>query len=278
MSSVSYAYYNGAIAPADNLGVPLDDLGILRGYAVFDFLRTYGGKLFLLREHSDRFIRSARMLGMRMPVSRATLERVVHELIGKNGFTDSTVRMVLTGGPSVDGLTLGKTPTLYILVMPLHEPPASRYTRGVGLTTYEYQRLLPEAKTSNYILAIKEQPALKRQRAIELLFVSSGKVLECNSSNIFIVRGPKIITPRNNILIGTTRNFLIQTIEKEYSIIERNVTTTELRRADEVFITASNKGVMPVTRIDGKPIGEGIVGPHTKRIMTLYAEAVKNYG
>lgn len=269
-----YWYLNGKVKRADELGLPLNDLGLLRGYGVFDFLRTHGGKPFLLREHLDRFFRSAKMLDLTMPVSRRELERTITLLLKKNHFKESIVRPIITGGASVDGITLGAKPSLLILVVPAHEQPKERYTKGIALKTIEYQRLLPEVKTLNYILAVKHQKGLKRAGAYELLFISEGKVLECSSSNVFIVKKGTLITPKKNILVGTTRNFVIRIARKEYEVAERDVKVSELWSADEVFITASNKAVMPVARIDGRRIGNGRVGPVARRLLQLYEEAV----
>lgn len=276
--SSAYWYFNGKVGKADSFSLPLNDLGFLRGFGIFDFLRTYHGKPFLLREHAARFMRSAKAMGMHVPVSRPELERIVRQLIEKNAFKDANVRIVLTGGPSADGMTLGPKPTFCIMVDELREPPPERYTKGIALRCCEHERPLATVKTLNYALAIKHQKEMKRKGMLELLFVHDGKVLECNSSNIFLIKGRTLITPKRNILIGTTRNFVIKHARKEYTIVERDVKVSELTRADELFITASNKGIMPVVRIDSTRLGtgkhKGKVGPKTKQLMAQYDQWV----
>ncbi len=270
-----YCYLNGKIAPLNELSLPLNDLGVLRGYGIFDFMRTYYGKPFLMKEHLERFGRSAKKIGIPLPYSLAQIEAITRTLLKKNNFSDSIVKFVLTGGPSVDGITLSGKPTFYILTGEAHNPPETAYTHGVHLQTYEYQRLLPEIKSLNYIVSVQHQKELKRKGVLELLYVHDGKVLECSSSNVFIVKKQTLITPKNNILVGTTRNMLKKIVGKKYRIEERNVRISELKTADEVFVTAANKGVMPVTKIDGKNVGKGAVGPVVKDLMYLYGEFIK---
>lgn len=268
-----YCYLNGKVGRIGELTLALNDLGVLRGFGVFDFMRTYSGKPFQMKEHLERFGRSAKKFGLRLPHSLEEIESITHTLIKKNNFSDTTIKFVITGGPSDDGMSLLGKPTFFILLGEAHNPPQVSYVKGVRLQTCEHQRLFPEIKSLNYIMSLKHQRELRRKGIMELLYVSEGKVLECSSSNIFIVRGNKLITPKNDVLIGTTRNFLIKHLAGEkYKAEERDVRVEELRKADEVFITASNKGVMPVIEIDSRLVGNGKVGPVTKELMLAYKE------
>jgi branched-subunit amino acid aminotransferase/4-amino-4-deoxychorismate lyase len=269
-----YCYLNGKIARLDQLSLPLNDLSVLRGFGVFDFLRTHGGKPFQMKAHVERFMRSAKMLGLSVPHSPSELARIAEQLVTKNGFKETTIKFVLTGGSSEDGLTRTGKPNFFVLAGEAHDPAPELYTKGAHLKTLEYQRPIPEAKSLNYLISVQHQKELKKNGITELLYVQNGEVRECSSSNVFIVKKGKLITPREHILLGTTRNILIQKIVKGIPVEEREVSVQELRSADEVFITASNKRVMPVTRIDGKKVGKGIVGPVTKKLMQAYEEYI----
>lgn len=268
-----YCYKDGKIARLDEHTLSLHDLGVLRGFGIFDFMRTYGGKPFLLAEHLARFKRSAERIGLPLPKEFPELEQIVNELVEKNGFAETAVKFVLTGGPSDDGVTRGQDATFYILASEVKNPPKALYETGAALATHEHQRILPEIKTLNYITALQRQRELAEKGVAELLYVSNGRVLECSSSNIFVVKDGALATPDADILIGTTRNLVKALASPDYPVEERTVRIEELWDADEVFLTASNKGVMPVTSIDGKSIGSGTVGPVTQELMKRYKEA-----
>jgi branched-chain amino acid aminotransferase len=265
----------GKIARLKSLHLPLNDLGVLRAYGIFDYLRTMHGVPVALDAHIARFQRSAKKIGLTIPVSKKELEHITHTLIKKNKFKETSIKFVLTGGASDDGVTLGKSPSFYILAGEAKNPPESYYTKGVHLETHEYQRLLPDIKTINYIVSVQRQKELKKRGILELLYVHKGKVLECSSSNIFIVKGKKVSTPKDDVLTGTTKEHIKQLARQKYVVAERDIRVAELWSADEVFLTASNKSVMPVVTIDGRKIGTGKVGPIAKELRALYDASLK---
>ena len=274
MNKNPYCYCNGRMAKLDTLHIPLNDLGILRAYGVFDYMRTHGGKPFLMDAHIDRFIRSTKLLGLKIPVSRAELKRIALDLIKKNKFPETAIKYVLTGGPSDDGVTIMSKPSFFVIATEVVDPPEKYYAKGVAIQTYEYQRLLPEIKSLNYIVSLKQQKDLKRKGILELLYVYGGKVFECSSSNIFMVKNGRLITPANDILAGTTRRHVMNLAKGKCPVIERPVRVEELKTADEVFLTAANKAVMPVVKIDSFLIGNGEVGPISREIKRLYDKSL----
>ena len=167
-------------------------------------------------------------------------------------------------------------PTFYILAEEYVSLPAVLYTSGASLITHEHQRFLPEYKTINYITAVQLQKERKEKGAIEILFVSNGLVLEAATSNIFIVKDGVVITPKNNVLMGITRRVTIELAQKIYKVVERDVTTLELFSADEVFITASYKEIVPIVSVDSKVISDGKVGKVTQSLMKLFKEYTEN--
>lgn len=265
----SYCYLNGKILPLANARLPLNDLGILRGYGVFDFLRTYNSKPFLLNEHLIRLQNSTREIGLTLPLSLTKLKAIIAELLAKNGYTESHIRIVLTGGPSTDGIT-PSSPTLFILIEECKPLSQTLYEKGIKLMTHEYLRSTPRAKTTNYIEAIKLQKKKKRASAFEILYTIEGKILECTTSNFFLLRGPTLVTAKNDVLIGTTRNLVIFLAKKHFTVEERDILVSELETTDEAFITATNKEILPVVKIDNQVIGNGKVGPNTKRLIEQF--------
>lgn len=271
-----YCYLNGKILPFAKASLPLNDLCVLRGYGVFDFLRTYNGKPFLLNEHLTRLRNSAREIGLTLPLSLSKLKNIIDQLLKKNGHEESYIRIVLTGGPTNDGIT-PSSPTLFILTDKLKPVPASLYKKGIKLMTHEYLRDLPRAKTTNYIEAVRLQKKKQRVGAFEILYVAEGKILECTTSNFFLFRGPTLVTPKNDVLIGTTRNVVIALAKKHCTVEERDILLSERETANEAFITATNKEILPVVKIDNRVIGNGKVGPNTNLLLRLFREYVNNF-
>ena len=171
--------------------------------------------------------------------------------------------------------------TLLILVDELKNLPANVFKKGIKLISFEHKRIMPEVKTLNYIPVVKLfSGEMKKQKAFEVLYTYSNRVLECSTSNFFIIRKNTIITPKNNILIGTTRDLVIKLAKKEFKVEERDIKISELKTADEAFITATNKEIIPVVKIGAQKIGggkptteRGKVGKNTKILMKLF----KNY-
>ncbi len=269
----NYCYLNGKILPVQDAMVNVYDIGLLRGYGIYEGITTYKSKPFRLADHLARFRLSAKALDLLIPISDKQIEEVITSLVAKNGFDRTNLRMILTGGNTIAGIEYdANQPTLYILAEEYKSLPSELYTSGASLIAHEHQRALPEYKTINYITAVQVQKKRKAKGAIEVLYVSDGKVLEAATSNIFIVKDGVVITPQKNVLAGITRKVAIVLAQKKYKVIEREVTTEELFSADEVFLTASYKEIVPIVVIDGKKIATGKVGEATQVLMKDFGE------
>lgn len=271
-----HCFFNGEVVYFNNARLGLNDLGVLRGYGVFDFLRTYNGKPFLMKEHLDRFEESAQKLQLRIPVSRKEIEKAARTLIRKNAFPETCLRFVLTGGPSKSAFFVEK-PTFFILAEKSESLPSKLYTEGVSVFTHEHLREIPEAKTNNYMIAVKIRNLKQNKAFFEMLYTYNGNILEAATSNFFLVRGDTLITPKDNILIGTTRNVVLSLAKKDFRIEERAVRIQELKESDEAFLTATNKEILPVVKIDGWVVENGKVGLHTKELQRRFREYIKNH-
>lgn len=270
-----YGYFNGKIVNFKKIKINPYDIGILRGYGVFDVMAAFGKNPFLLKEHFRRLKNSARELKLKMPFSEKEYKKILEKLIKLNKYKKTTIRTIITGGISVDGFSIGKE-TSYILIEKFHDYPKDVYKKGAKLISLEYERSHPQAKITNYIEAIRNQSLKEKKKALEILFIKDGKVLEASTSNIFIVKGKKIITPKERILLGITRKAVIKLAKKFFPVEEREISTKELLEADEVFLTATNKYVAPIVQIDGHKIKNGKVGEATKTIMKEFNKLVKS--
>ena len=266
-------YVDGDFVKSDKAVIPVDDLAVLRGFGVFDLVRTYKGKPFFLREHIERLRRSADAIGLRMPWTPQALIDIVQETLAKNDYPESNIRIVVTGGSSTDFTTPQGRPRLLVLVSPLPELPREWYTQGVKIITRVTDRFKPGVKSINYIPATVALEEARRKGAIEALYLDrQGYVLEGTTSNIFAFIGQTLVTPGRDILSGITRQVVLAVAAKHYPVEIRDISREELLTADEVFITGTNKGVVPVIQVDETRIGRGTPGPLTRQLTTALAE------
>lgn len=264
-------YIDGKFAPAQEAALPVSDLAVLRGYGVFEFLRTYGGKPFRLREHLERLERSARLVGLPFPRTKDDLAGLVRETLKRNSHEESSIRVILTGGDSPDSVTPEGKPRLIVTVTELTPSPSWWYEKGVKVVTETRELYLPEAKTLNYLPAVVAFDRARREGAIETLIIDrEGRVREGGTTNCFAFIGEKLVTPAKGILAGITRQVVLELAAGRYGTEARDLKINELLRAGEVFITGTNKEIVPVVRVDEAVIGEGVPGPKTLELMGLF--------
>jgi branched-chain amino acid aminotransferase len=271
-----YIYYlNGAFVPSTQAALPLNDLGFVRGYGVFDVLRTYGTSPFELRAHLERLRRSAAQIDLPMPWSLEELEHVVHATLAHNDARDVTIRIVVTGGASANFITPGERPSLLVMLASVRPYAESYYCDGASLVTVDLARFMPTVKSLNYISAIMGQKKARAAGAVEALFrTPAGEVVECTTSNLFVVHGAHLFTPEADVLPGITRQVVLDLAEDHFAVVKRPIRYVELATAGEVFITSTTKEIMPIVRIDDLTIGNGRPGPSTQRLHALFRSYV----
>lgn len=275
MSTV-YVSINGQLTPADQASLKVGDLSVQRGYGIFDFFKTLEGRPVFLEAHLDRFFRSAEAMRLPLSMGREGLLTMIEELMKANAIPDSGVRLTLTGGYSPDGYTLA-APNLVITQQPLIINTAA-LSKGIRLITYEHVRQMPEVKTIDYLMAIWLQPRIKAHNADDVLYQKEGIVTECPRSNFFMVTAEgKVATPKKNILQGVTRGKLLELGKGSLAIEERDISLEDIRSAKEAFITSTTKYLLPVTAVNGHPVGNGNPGPVTAQLLELLQMATQTY-
>jgi branched-chain amino acid aminotransferase len=266
-------YVDGQFIDSENATIPITDLAVLRGYGVFDFMRTYNGEPFHLDQHIARLFRSAEELGMAMPWTQQEVIDIVMQTVAKNTLDECNVRIVVTGGESLDFITPEEKPRLAVLVTPASPPAAHYYTDGAKIITVRESRYLPLAKSLNYIPAIRALKVARQVGAVEAIYVDDeSHALEGTTTNLFAFFDGTLVTPDAGILPGITRQVVLDLVDGVYPVEIRPLTLDVLYQADEVFISASNKQVMPVVQVDDTVIGDGKPGAHTRRVMALFGE------
>ena len=267
----NYCYLNGKILPLDKASVDLNDIGILRGYGVFEFMRTYNGKPFLLDKHFARFMNSAKTLNLKVPVGEKEIEKIIRQLLIKNKLPEAGIKLVLTGGRTDDGVNYSPDrPTFFVLISRLSEFHHDLYRKGAKLITLEYQREFPLAKTTNYLAAVSLQETKKKKGAIDILYTNKGFISECARSSFFIFKNNELVTTKDSILKGITRGLVIKLATGKFKVTERPIKVSELKFADEAFITSTDKEIMPIVKIDGTKIGNDRVGDNTIWLMKAF--------
>jgi len=279
-------YMAGRVCLPEEAKISVFDRGFLYGDSVYETIGTVHGRLFAARDHLIRLERSAERIGLRCP-PRAEIERAIAATVEAAGNPESRVRVILTRGSGkldLDPASVDDT-QLIVIVFPLGAPTPEMYAKGVAVAIVTITRNSPRAidpavKSGNYlnnVLALGE--ARRRNGAYEaILCADDGCIAEGSTSNIFVVRGGQIWTPpaEVGILDGITRAKVLDLCRAhELPLVERRFSPDELRGADEAFITSATRGVLPVTLVDGKPVGAGVPGPVTRRLMGLYDELAR---
>lgn len=271
----SLQYLNNTWVSEKDLKISVFDLSVIRGFGVFDFLRTYHNKPFQLNAHIDRLFHSAKTLGIVIPKTKLQIKQIIEEGLAKNALPEKNIRIVVTGGITSDGITPGD-PSFFIIFTKAVDYPQNYYENGVKIITYPHLRPFPEAKSLNYQAGIVALQQAKREKAIEAVFVGpKGEIYEGTTSNFFAVVKNTLITPPSDILYGITRKIVIDIAKKNgIKVDERKLFLSDIPKFEEAFITASNKEVMPVVKVNTTIIGKGIKRTITQRIQTEYNKLV----
>ena len=272
--SGEWVYLNGSIVPAASAAISPFDAGLLRGYAVFDLLQTLRGEPFMVEEHLRRFRNSAEMLGLHVPLGDEEIVAIIRELLDRNGHPEATVRLVLTGGPSPDGMHFDPaTPTFFIVTHELFDVPESVYEHGTKLLTVEHRRELPEAKTTGYLTWLLHHARLEEEGAMDLLYHSEGVISEAATASFYVVQEGRILAPREGVLWGTVGSWVLELASEDFEVVRCDVTLNDVLNAQECFLTSSVRGVVPIVQIDEHIIADGKVGPVVRRLIEIFRDA-----
>jgi branched-chain amino acid aminotransferase len=263
-------YVDGNYVAESEAALPLSDLAILRGYAVFDFFRTYNGKPFHLEDHLRRLLNSASILHIPCPWKIDKIADIVRTLLQKNNYAEANIRFIITGGDSLDSITPEKKPRLVVMVTEVKSFPEEWYDNGIKVITTNVTRYQPGAKSTNYIKAILALENGRGQDAIESIYVNeNNQLLEGTTSNFFVVVNGRIITPIEDILPGITRDVVIRLVSEEILVEQAPITHAVIDNCSEAFLTSSNKEVAPIVQIDQKEISAA-PGPVTRKVMEMF--------
>lgn len=275
------AYLNGQYLPLKDARVSPLDRAFLYGDAVYEVMPVYAGRVFRFREHFDRLDRSLAGIQMQPVYSRERWAELCNELVRRNGGVDMYLYVQVTRGAEYgrNHAPLPQTErTVFAFASALPPIAPEKLTQGIAAITAEDTRWARRDIKSTALLA----NVLLKQLAVdagaqETILLQNGLLTEGSSTSVHVVIGGEIRTPPNGrqILPGTTRDVLSE-LATRAGLPRRiaEVTEAELRAADEIFIAAATFGSLPVTRLDGQPVGpashQGLPGPVWKRLHALF--------
>ena len=269
-----WAILDGQRVPHEGATVHVSDLGLRRGFAVFEMFRVEQGVPLFLEAHLARLARSAHAIGLPLPRDIDALSTDVHALVEANAADVTAMQILLTGGPSSDGVTY-RQPSCVVTSMNL--PPRATAPAAATLITHRHTRELPEAKSTNYLTFMRLAAAMRAAGAIDVLYHDGVHVTECARSALAVVLGDTLVTRREGVLESVSMTNLLGLARERMTVEERAITLGELHAADEVLTTGAVRGVVPITAIDGRPVGDGSVGPHAFALFTAFAAHVDDY-
>lgn len=273
-------YIDGEFVAEDKAVISAKDLAVLRGFGVFDFLITYNKRPFYLKEHVQRLENSAAKIGLSLRHSNEEICKIVEETVRRNTQHDeSNIRIVYTGGVSSDGVTPEGNGKLMVMVTPKLKLPDWWYTEGAKIITLDIERFIPGAKSTNYLTAVWALGQAHHQDAIESIYVDrKNRMLEGTTTNFYYFKGSKLITTQTDILPGITRSVVLDLVKGHFDVELRDIDRGEIDSMEEVFISASNKEIVPIIRINDTVIGDGKPGANTRKVMQLFRDYTTAYG
>ena len=272
----STVYLNGEYLPLDKACVPVLDRGFIFGDGVYEVIPVYAGNAFRLQHHLQRLKNSMQAVRITNPHTDDEWNAIINEVVTRNNDGDQSIYLQITRGVAHrDHRFPGDaTPTVFVMSNLFDPVPKQQLENGVNAITlddirWQYCSIKSIALLPNILL---RQQAVE-QGAAEAILLRNGEVTEGAASNVFIVKDGVIITPPKTdcLLPGITRDLVVeQAHEHGLTVKEANIKQTELETADEIWLTSSTKEILPVTKLNGQPVGGGKPGPVWQQMYALY--------
>lgn len=278
------AYVNGRINLIEDAVVSINDRGLLFADSVYEALRIYGGKPFKLEGHLRRLANSLEGIRLGYAYEPERLTRSIYTVIQESGIEEAFLYIQITRGAAPRELRFPEhtPPNVIITIRHFHQYPAWYRESGISAILVDDERWTRnDVKTT-----IRLPNVLARQLAVEAgaqeaLFVESdGHVSEGTATNLFTVSDGKLQTTPlgKDILPGITREVILELASSEgIPVVESCLPATELIRQDEAFLSATTFEVMPLTKVDGKPVGNGTPGPVTEKLYNAFQKMVQEF-
>ncbi|MFQ1063108.1 D-amino acid aminotransferase [Bordetella trematum] len=277
MPGDSLVYLNGEFTRADQAKISVLDRGFIFGDGIYEVVPVYRGKAFRMAEHLDRLERSLAAIRIAAPMPRAELIAIIERLVAASSSPTCMVYLQITRGVYKRDHAFPAeaiAPTVFAMATPMAPPTEKQREEGLGLVSIPDERWLHcEIKSVSLLGNV-----LARQQAVdagvdEVAQFRDGFLTEGSSSNVWVVRDGKLLAPpKNHLILEGIRYGLMTELAQAAGVAfeSRPIARAEVESADEIMITSATKEVLPVTRLDGKPVGDGRPGPVYRKLRAGY--------
>lgn len=282
-------YLNGRLVPEKDAKVSVFDHGLLYGDGVFEGIRAYNGRVFMLDEHIDRLYRSAQAIALAIPITKAQMAKAVVKTCAANKIKNGYIRLLVTRGVGELGLNpyLCANPQVIIIAAAIQLYPRKLYETGLSLITVgtirnHVEAVNPRIKSLNYLNNILAKIEAINAGVMECLILNpQGYIAEASGDNVFVIRGNTLITPPPwcGSLEGITRGKVMELAPDHGLQVKEDVLTRyDVYTADEVFLTGTAAEIISVVKVDRRPIGAGVPGPKTRELAQAFSRYARRVG
>ena len=280
-------WLNGELVDREDAKLSVFDHATLYGDGVFEGIRIYNGRIFQCQAHVDRLFASAEAIHLKIPYAKQQLVDAMYETLRANAIVDGYIRLVVTRGEGTLGLDHNKCPhpSTFIIADQIALYPEEMYRNGMAVIVAKTVRtsgrmVNPSVKSMNYLNNIQAKIEAIDAGVVEAIMLNeAGNVAECTGDNLFLVKDGCVVTPPpgEGILIGVTRGVVIRLAGRlGIPLNETPITVEELYAADECFLTGTAAEVIAVTKVDDRAIGDGKVGPVTRKLLAAFREFIRS--
>lgn len=278
-------WIDGALVDAADAKVGVYDHGLLYGDGVFEGIRIYNGRVFEQEAHLKRLYESAKSIRLTIPYISQQLVDAIHQTRQANDLTDCYIRLVVTRGIGALGISPArcKTPSVFIITDMLELYPQEFYQKGMAVIVSSITRtsanmLPPRVKSLNYLNNILAKiEAIDANVPEAIMLNAQGNVAEATADNIFVIKDGVVMTPpaSDGALEGITRGVVIKLCQRmNVPIVEKTLQRHDLYIADEMFLSGTGAELIPVTKVDGRTVHEGLVGPLTQKLFAAFRKYI----
>lgn len=278
---MNFAIINGKLVNRSEAKVDIEDRGYQFGDGVYEVIRVYNGKMFTLQDHLNRFVKSADSIGITLPYTIDECSAMLEELVTKNHLVEGIIYMQITRGTAPRNHVFPAKEVVPTLVAYTKEVarPVKSLADGVKTIRMEDIRWLRcDIKSLNLLGNLLAKQRAAEQGCFEAIQHRGDQITEGSSSNVFIVKNGAVITHESNELIlkGITKDVILQICShNNIPVEERTFTVAELAAADEVFLSSTTSEVMPIVEVEGVKVKDGLPGPITRRLQSLFTEEIE---
>ena len=271
-------FLNGKFLPIEQAMVPVLDRGFIFGDGVYELIPVYSRAPFRMDEHLARLERSLAAVRIRNPYAREKWREIIRELVAQQPWEDQGVYFQVTRGVAKrdHAFPADVEPTVFVMSNPLVNPPRELVDKGVGaVTALDNRWLRCDIKSISLLGNVLARQASADVGAAETILFRDGMLTEASASNVFVTKNGLLLSPpkSNLILPGITYDVVVEIAQMTKIPIEfRDVAESEVRGADEVWVTSSSKEILAVVTLDGKPVGDGKPGPLFRKAWQAYQE------